>query len=228
MEYQPLVAATHKSTGAIIGASIGALVGALVLAVVVTADASSSTLYAPVVSQQTIAAPVAVQRSLPSQTLAAVQVAEPASAEAAGVEYVTVEGTSFKTLAWVAFAGIVGAVNGLFLAGRSQPGIQSGNYAMAATYKVTLKESGKPDVTIDCNDDQYILDAAEAAGVDLPYSCRAGACSSCTGKVVKGTVDNSDQSFLDDDQLAKGYILTCTAYPTANCTVETHKEDELF
>lgn len=51
MEYQPLVAATHKSTGAIIGASIGALVGALVLAVVVTADSSSSTLYAPVVSQ---------------------------------------------------------------------------------------------------------------------------------------------------------------------------------
>jgi hypothetical protein len=51
MEYQPLVAATHKSTGAIIGASIGALVGAFVLAVVVTADASSSTLYAPVVSQ---------------------------------------------------------------------------------------------------------------------------------------------------------------------------------
>lgn len=70
-----------------------------------------------------------MQRSLPSQTLAAVQVAEPASAEAAGVEYVTVEGTSFKTLAWVAFAGIVGAVNGLFLAGRSQPGIQSGLFA---------------------------------------------------------------------------------------------------
>ena len=45
-------------------------------------------------------------------------------------------------------------------------------------FSITLKTTDG-DKTISCEDDQYVLDAAEEAGVDLPYSCRAGACSSC-------------------------------------------------
>lgn len=61
------------------------------------------------------------------------------------------------------------------------------------SYQVTIKTRDK-DYTFSCDSDTYILDQAEKNGLDLPYTCWAGACSSCTGKIVSGTVDQNDQS----------------------------------
>lgn len=92
-------------------------------------------------------------------------------------------------------------------------------------YKITVK-TPDGEISFECPDDVYILDAAEEAGHDLPYSCRAGSCSSCAGKMISGEVEDEGQ-FLNEEQKSQGFVLTCVAYPLSDVKLESHMEEEL-
>ena len=87
------------------------------------------------------------------------------------------------------------------------------------TYKVTLDTpDGTKNIYID--EDEYILDRAEEEGIELPYSCRAGYCTTCASRLISGEVDGSSKS-------EKGFILSCISSPKSDCIIETHQEDEV-
>jgi ring-1,2-phenylacetyl-CoA epoxidase subunit PaaE len=59
-----------------------------------------------------------------------------------------------------------------------------------------------------------LLEAAANAGIDLPYSCRAGVCSTCRTKLASGQVEMDQNFALEDWELERGFILACQAHPT--------------
>jgi ferredoxin len=101
-----------------------------------------------------------------------------------------------------------------------------------ASYQVRLiNELEGIDETLNVDENTFILDAASERGLNLPFVCRAGACSSCLCR-VQGNADTyvlqANATFLNDQDKAKGFVAVCAALPKANMTIYTHKEDEYY
>ncbi len=68
---------------------------------------------------------------------------------------------------------------------------------------------------------QTVLEAALKQGLDAPYSCQGGICSSCLARIKTGTAEMTKNSILTDSEIAEGLVLTCQAHPTsAEITVD--------
>jgi ferredoxin len=94
-------------------------------------------------------------------------------------------------------------------------------------HEVELVHDGET-VSLSVPEDEYVLDAAEDAGLELPYSCRQGQCTSCVGKLLDGEIDQSEGTALDPMQESDGYALLCISYPTSDCRIETEAQDDMF
>ncbi|PYY78509.1 phenylacetate-CoA oxygenase/reductase subunit PaaK [Pseudomonas sp. TKO26] len=66
---------------------------------------------------------------------------------------------------------------------------------------------------------QSLLDAGNAQGAELPYSCKAGVCSTCKCKVIKGEVEMDSNHALEDYEVAAGYVLSCQSFPLSDTVV---------
>lgn len=94
------------------------------------------------------------------------------------------------------------------------------------SFKITLR-TPMGQHSFECDKSTYILDAAEENNIELPYSCRTGMCSACTSKLIWGEIDQSEQSFLNEEQVNDGFALLCVAYPKQDSMIEADVEDML-
>ena len=94
--------------------------------------------------------------------------------------------------------------------------------------------NGKSEVTIILDDEHTtfeldtngdtILNELDGHGVDAPYSCRGGVCSTCKAKVIEGAATMDNNMSLTDSEIEEGYILTCQAHPATEKVVISYDE----
>jgi ferredoxin len=82
--------------------------------------------------------------------------------------------------------------------------------------------------TVQVPENRYILAAAETQGVNLPFACRNGACTTCAVRVLAGDIHQPEAMGLSPKLRESGYALLCVSYPRSDLQVETQDEDEVY
>ena len=87
----------------------------------------------------------------------------------------------------------------------------------AAVHSITFSQTGR---TVPSRADQTVLEAAEAAGIPVPFSCRAGQCGTCRSKLVSGRVDMKHAGGIRQRHIDLGFILVCCSRPLTDLVIE--------
>lgn len=95
-----------------------------------------------------------------------------------------------------------------------------------AKYQLTFV-TGDSEVRTEVADDGYLLDAAAAAGLELPYMCLQGWCTTCGGRVLQGKVDQHEALRLYPEDETAGFVLLCSAFARSDLRILTHQKEEL-
>ncbi len=100
---------------------------------------------------------------------------------------------------------------------------------MTHTYTIQIhdRQTGTAH-TLEVPEDRYILQTAERQGVQLPFSCRNGACTTCAVRVLSGEIYQPEAIGLSPELRDRGYALLCVSYPRSDLKVETQDEDEVY
>ena len=101
--------------------------------------------------------------------------------------------------------------------------VQPDPEAPAGQVQLTVVIDGKSH-ELAMRTDQHVLDVALSAGLDLPYSCKAGVCCTCRAKVLDGAVVMDKNFTLEADEMAQGFVLSCQARPTSDRLVVSYDE----
>jgi len=75
-------------------------------------------------------------------------------------------------------------------------------------------------------DKESVLDAGLKQGIDMRYSCKGGVCATCRCKVVEGKVEMDANYALEDYEIARGFVLSCQAFPVSERVVLDFDQDD--
>ncbi|HEY9909461.1 MAG TPA: 2Fe-2S iron-sulfur cluster-binding protein [Thermosynechococcaceae cyanobacterium] len=100
---------------------------------------------------------------------------------------------------------------------------------MTRSYTVEIHDRATDTFrTVEVTDDRYILHTSETQGVDLPFACRNGACTTCAVRVLSGEIHQPEAVGLSPHLRKQGYALLCVSYARSDLRVETQDEDEVY